>query len=95
MGKKFRSSPTLPRSFGKLIDIGANLSHIPFLEKETLDQVFHNARQCEISHIIVTGTSLASSRSAIDLCREERKGGLGPSLFCTVGGYYQSGNIKY
>lgn len=48
-----------------LIDIGANLTHESF--EDDYEQVLVNAKNANLSHIILTGTDLASSEAAIQL----------------------------
>jgi len=45
-----------------LIDIGANLTHKSF--RQNIQQVLQRAGQNQVSHIIITGTSLSASREA-------------------------------
>ena len=45
----------------QFIDIGANLTHQSF--KNDFDQVVANAKQANVSHIILTGTDLPSSEA--------------------------------
>jgi TatD DNase family protein len=45
-----------------LIDIGANLTHKSF--RQNIQQVLQRASQGQVSHIIITGTSLSASREA-------------------------------
>jgi TatD DNase family protein len=60
-----------------MIDIGANLTHASFVDT---DAILERTIAAGIERIIVTGTDLASSAAAIDLCA------LHPSrLRCTVG----------
>ncbi|XXQ30310.1 TatD related DNase [Plasmodiophora brassicae] len=65
-----------------LIDIGANLTSSKL--KHTAD-LLERAAQAGVSHIIVTGTSLAESEHAIRLCRAFAGAGRRPRLYCTVG----------
>jgi TatD DNase family protein len=62
----------------ELIDIGANLSHKSF--RSDLDAVLGRAADAGIRRILVTGTSVDSTREAIELAR--RKPGV---LFATAG----------
>jgi hypothetical protein len=48
-----------------MIDIGANLTHASF--GEDLDAVVARARDAGVSTLIVTGTTVAESRSACDI----------------------------
>ncbi|HUR38895.1 MAG TPA: TatD family hydrolase [Planctomycetota bacterium] len=61
-----------------LVDIGANLSHKSF--RSDLDAVLQRGRDAGVRRILVTGTSLDSTRAAIELARG--KPGL---LFATAG----------
>jgi TatD DNase family protein len=49
----------------ELIDIGANLSHDSFVRD--LPQVLHRAADAGVRRMIVTGTSVAATRAAVDL----------------------------
>ncbi|MCR8921751.1 TatD family hydrolase [Dasania sp. GY-MA-18] len=60
------------------IDIGANLTHARFAKD--LAQVISRAQQAHISHIVVTGTSIAESTAAIALCQQYPH-----YLYCTAG----------
>jgi TatD DNase family protein len=64
----------------RLIDIGANLSHQSF--KADYPKVLENAKEEGIIHIIITGTDLASSRTAIDLATKN------PSLLSSTVGVH-------
>ena len=48
-----------------LVDIGANLGHSSF--RHDLDQVVNDARAAGVVHIIVTGTDLESTRTALSI----------------------------
>jgi len=61
-----------------LVDIGANLSHKSF--RSDLDAVLQRGLDAGVRRILVTGTSLESTRAAIELAR--RKPGV---LFATAG----------
>ncbi|KAJ3228682.1 hypothetical protein HDU81_005992 [Chytriomyces hyalinus] len=50
-----------------MVDIGANLTHKTF--SKNMPDILENARAANVRHIIITGTSVAASRSAIELCR--------------------------
>lgn len=50
---------------GNLIDIGANLAHESF--RDDLPSVLARAREAGIRRLVVTGTSLATSRAACEL----------------------------
>ena len=74
-----------------LIDIGANLGH-PQLSRDAheFDNMLRRAEAVGVRDIVVTGTSMRSSRDAVKLCREyngakdgERAKAL--RLTCTVG----------
>ena len=51
----------------KLVDIGVNLTNKSLLRD--LDGVMQRALDAGVGQMVVTGTSIAESRSAIDLCR--------------------------
>lgn len=51
-----------------LVDIGANLSHDSF--RDDLEQVLEAAQHHGIEHIMVTGTSVESSREALQLSEQ-------------------------
>ncbi|MBI1397790.1 MAG: hydrolase TatD [Betaproteobacteria bacterium] len=61
-----------------LIDIGANLAHESF--HHDLEDVLARARDNRVATMIVTGTSLAASRAAVELAE-----GKAPQLYATVG----------
>lgn len=63
----------------QLIDIGANLTHASF--ESDLEQVLTEARSAHVAHIMVTGTDIASSEAAQELCA--RYPGL-PLLHCRL-----------
>lgn len=50
-----------------LVDIGANLAHDSF--DHDRDEVLERARDVGISHMLLTGSSLASTRRVIELCQ--------------------------
>jgi TatD DNase family protein len=62
----------------QLIDIGANLAHDSF--DGDRDAVLERARIAGVAQIVVTGSSLASTRRAIELARAH-----GGQLFATAG----------
>jgi TatD DNase family protein len=66
-----------------LIDIGANLTGRKF-SKHAIPSILQRASQAGITHIIITGTSYAGSKSALELC-QEFDGTENVSLRCTVG----------
>jgi TatD DNase family protein len=61
----------------ELVDIGVNLTHASF--KDDRAQVIARARQAGVATLILTGTSLAGSRSALELARADA------SLWATCG----------
>ena len=61
----------------ELVDIGVNLLNGQF--HDDLDAVLARARAAGLGHMIVTGTSVADSAAAIELCRVHG------DLSCTVG----------
>ncbi|KAI8839101.1 metal-dependent hydrolase [Chytriomyces cf. hyalinus JEL632] len=69
-----------------MIDIGANLTHKTF--SKNMPDILKNAHTANVRHIIITGTSVEASRSAIELCRRHNATNLDdkfPVLKCTVG----------
>ncbi|WP_339859284.1 TatD family hydrolase [Pseudohongiella acticola] len=60
-----------------LIDIGANLGHESFASD--LPDVLQRARDAGLVHHLVTGTTLAASEHALDICNRY------PDLSCTAG----------
>ena len=52
----------------ELIDIGVNLTDKRF--HSDIDEVINRAKSAHISSMLITGTSLASSKQAIDLCQQ-------------------------
>src|SRR5262245_30602944 len=62
----------------ELIDIGANLAHDSF--DPDRDAVLERARAAGVTRIVVTGSSLDSTRKAIELARAHRG-----ALFATAG----------
>lgn len=61
-----------------VMDIGANLTNARF--QDDLDAVLLRAEKAGVGHIIVTGTSLAASRAALELVRRFPQ-----QLSCTAG----------
>ena len=59
------------------VDIGANLTHAAFAAD--LDEVLARARQAGVRRLLVTGTSAAESRRALELASRE------PGLYATAG----------
>ncbi len=57
--------PPLDAGLTELIDVGANLTHESF--RDDLPAVLERAARCGVRRLIVTGTSLAASRSALAL----------------------------
>ena len=55
-------------SVPEIVDIGANLAHDSFDADRT--EVIERARRVGIAHLLITGSSLASTRAAIDLSRQ-------------------------
>ena len=66
-----------------LIDIGANLTHRSF--KQDLHNVLERAGKAQISHIIVTGTSLSASREAIRITTKYNQEQQLVKLYSTIG----------
>jgi TatD DNase family protein len=52
----------------ELIDVGANLTHDSF--RSDLPDVLERAARCGVRRLVVTGTSLAASRAAVELATE-------------------------
>ena len=71
---------TVNPSSTPLIDIGANLTHESF--KDDFDQVIERAQQANISHMIITGSDLDNSTSAIKLAQHN------PQLFSATAGFH-------
>ncbi|KAF4031122.1 RNA 3'-terminal phosphate cyclase domain-containing protein [Phytophthora infestans] len=67
------------RSF---VDIGANLTSGQF--RRDLPQVLHRAKQTGVETIVITGTSVSESRSALQLAKHHTASS-GVALFSTVG----------
>ena len=63
------------------IDIGVNLSHAPLCKQ--IPEVLSRAKECKVSTIILTGTSLEGSQHAIDTARQYSTSEC--RLYCTVG----------
>ncbi len=69
-----------------MIDIGANLLNSQF--RDDLDAVLTRAWGAGLTHMLVTGTDLAHSAAAIDLCAAQ------DHLSCTVGVHpHQAGKV--
>ena len=64
----------------ELIDIGANLTHTSF--EHDRDSVVEQAQQAGVAHILLTGTDLASSRTAQAMARRN------PQLFSSTAGFH-------
>ena len=69
---------TAPAAHAPLIDIGINLGHESY--QEDRDAVLARARAAGVTQMIVTGSSLASTRAAIALARARPR-----QLFATAG----------
>lgn len=78
----FFLSALLLQSVVAMIDIGVNLTNKRFNGKT--DQILKDAAAAGVTGIIITGTSLDSSRRAIQLIRETKET-YGIVLKCTVG----------
>jgi len=61
-----------------MIDIGVNLTNQRF--QKDIDEVIDNAKEVGLSHLIVTGTNLGESESALQLARR-----FPDFLYCTAG----------
>lgn len=66
-----------------LIDIGANLTHRSL--KSNLQQILERAAKAQVSDVIITGTSVAGSREAIDLATKWNREQPLVKLYSTVG----------
>lgn len=64
----------------ELIDIGANLTHVSF--EEDFQQVVQDARNAELSHIILTGTDLETSNAAQAIASQQ------PDFFSSTVGFH-------
>ncbi len=51
----------------ELIDVGANLTHESF--RDDLPDVLERAARCGVRRLVVTGTTLAASRAALEMAR--------------------------
>ncbi|KAJ3247918.1 hypothetical protein HDU78_002671 [Chytriomyces hyalinus] len=86
---KVKAKPASLEPLPAMIDIGANLTHKTF--SKNMPDILKNARAANVRHIIITGTSVEVSRSAIELCRRHNATNLDaggdefPMLKCTVG----------
>ena len=72
----------------QLVDIGVNLTDRAFASD--LDEVLARSRTAGVNKLIVTGTNLAESRQAVELCQQERCQQehcqqQSPGLWCTAG----------
>ncbi len=65
------SNPTNPNNSTPCIDIGANLTHKSF--RGDVERVMENARAVGLEHIVVTGTSIESSRAARALSEQHHR----------------------
>ena len=75
-----RPAPRLLQSLTEMIDIGANLTHASF--EADYDQVVAAALSVGLSHIILTGTDLESSRAAQALASRQ------PSVLSSTAGFH-------
>ena len=66
-----------------LVDIGANLGNKAF--REDLDDVLGRALDAGVVAIVATGTSVAGSRSALEIAQQVRVRARSPRLFATAG----------
>ena len=64
----------------ELIDIGANLTHVSF--EQDFEQVVQDARNAELSHIILTGTDLETSNAAQAMASQQ------PGFFSSTVGFH-------
>ncbi|MBK5006242.1 TatD family hydrolase [Pseudomonas sp. S32] len=65
----------------QLIDIGVNLTNSSFQGREA--EVFQRALQANVAQLVLTGTSLAVSEQALELCHQLDE--TGAHLFATAG----------
>ena len=66
----------------ELVDIGVNLTDRAFASD--LDEVLARSQAAGVNRLIVTGTNLAESRQALDLCQQLNQQS-GSELWCTAG----------
>ncbi|CAF2440708.1 unnamed protein product [Rotaria sp. Silwood2] len=66
-----------------VIDIGANLTHKSF--QQHLHPVLERAGKAQVSHIIITGTSLSGSREAIHIASKYNQEQQTVKLYSTIG----------
>ena len=69
-----------------LVDIGANLADSCF-DADRLEVVNRARRHGRVSSIVVTGTSLAASRRALDVATDMAASTDSPRIFATAGGH--------
>ena len=78
-----RKMATNTTTINSLIDIGANLTHKSF--RTNLHQVLERAAKAEVSDVIITGTSLAGSREAMEIAKKFNQEQQLVKLYSTVG----------
>jgi TatD DNase family protein len=78
-----RAMATNALSVHNLVDIGANLTHKKF--RQDIHQVLQRAAKAHVSHVIITGTSLAGSRDAIRMTTQYNQDQQLVKLYSTVG----------
>lgn len=78
-----RRMATNMTSTHSLIDIGANFTHKSL--KHNLSQILDRASKAQVSHVIITGTSLQGSREAIDISEKYNQQQQAVKLYSTVG----------
>lgn len=78
-----RQMATNMTSTHSLIDIGANFTHKSL--KHNLSQILDRASKAQVSHVIITGTSLQGSREAIDISEKYNQQQQAVKLYSTVG----------
>ncbi|KAJ3398125.1 hypothetical protein HDU80_009237 [Chytriomyces hyalinus] len=87
---KVKAKPASLELLPAMIDIGANLTHKTF--SKNVPDILQIAHAANVHHIIITGTSVEVSHSAIELCCHHNATNLDagggdkfPLLKCTVG----------
>ena len=65
-----------------MIDIGVNLTNKQLIPQA--QQILKRALEAGVSHCILTGTDLDSSKRSLTLC-QEMESALTPKLYCTAG----------
>eukprot|EP00850_Spirogloea_muscicola_P007039 SM000034S12793 [mRNA] locus=s34:901409:902836:+ [translate_table: standard] len=76
-------APSLAAMPLRLFDIGANLGHDSL--RPHLADVLQRAAKAGVRELMVTGTSVQSSRQALHLCQSNWEAETGVALLCTAG----------